>query len=166
MISNDWIKNYEFRLGGFPFYQYQYYSCWYSNAINHPPFITIFMGGIPTIQKWAAYGIAIPTLLPSIDLPIVSRLLILRQELFRGQFHQTAAVGPAVWRPVHGAWHPQKVGREPELLMGNWWEFDGNLEFHRKIEVSMRQTRWSASEMRCVPNKIGDWCFLTFWNKE
>ena len=30
--------------------------------INHPPFITIFMGGIPH-QKWLVYDIDIPTLL-------------------------------------------------------------------------------------------------------
>ena len=24
---------------------FRYESCWYSNVINHPPFITIFMGG-------------------------------------------------------------------------------------------------------------------------
>ena len=31
-------------------------------TINHPPAITIFMGGIPTIKKWVVYDIAIPTL--------------------------------------------------------------------------------------------------------
>ena len=29
--------------------------------INHPPFITIFMGAI-NHQKWVVYGIAVPTL--------------------------------------------------------------------------------------------------------
>ena len=30
------------------------WSCWYSNALNHPPFITIFMGGI-NHQTWMVY---------------------------------------------------------------------------------------------------------------
>ena len=37
-------------------------KCWYSNVINHPPFITIFMGGKSSSISWVVYGIAIPTL--------------------------------------------------------------------------------------------------------
>ena len=37
-----------FQLGRFKTLQ-----CWYSNVINHPPFVTIFMGGIPTIKNSA-----------------------------------------------------------------------------------------------------------------
>ena len=35
-------------------------ECWYSDAINHPPFITMFMGGVPTIKNGWFIG-AIPT---------------------------------------------------------------------------------------------------------
>ena len=36
-------------------------ECWYSNFINHPPFITIFKDGI-NHQKLVVYDLAIPTL--------------------------------------------------------------------------------------------------------
>jgi len=36
-----------------------------NNAINHPPVITIFIGGIPTIPKWVVYGIVLPHTLVS-----------------------------------------------------------------------------------------------------
>ena len=31
--------------------------------INHPPVITIFIGGMVTIPKWVVYDIVLPTLL-------------------------------------------------------------------------------------------------------
>ena len=36
------------------------YQCWYSNAINHPPVITISMGGIPTTIPTVPGNMAIP----------------------------------------------------------------------------------------------------------
>ena len=30
--------------------------CGQNNAINHPPVITIFKGGVVTIPKWVVYG--------------------------------------------------------------------------------------------------------------
>ena len=39
------------------------WQCWYSNVINHPPVITILMGGFSTIPKLVVYDIAIVILL-------------------------------------------------------------------------------------------------------
>ena len=40
------------------------HSCWYSNFINHPPFITISMGGFPTIKHWWFMALLYPHYLP------------------------------------------------------------------------------------------------------
>ena len=48
----DWLSNISWK------WHKMNVVCGYSNVINHPPFITIFMGWIPTIKKWVVYGIA------------------------------------------------------------------------------------------------------------
>ena len=71
-------------------------NSWYSNAINHPPFITIFMNGI-NHQKWVVYGIAIPTLLDMNRKNPPSKKLLIFIFAFRSKLD---VVGLEVWTKV------------------------------------------------------------------
>ena len=135
--------------------------------INHPPFITIFMGGLHH-QKWVVYDIAIPTLYGKPCIPMIfqhfSSQIFCLDPVFRAahSLQRLACQHHHLWPADLGSWDTTVNQLEQECQESVWeclyisgWRYTYPSEKYESHLGWLFPTEWENKNCSKAPTRYG-----------